>query len=120
MSVKKFPTQEQFESSIVRYLTDCKTNRELPNVAGMCVSLDIGRTQFYEYAKKYPNTISRIRAHIENAWVNRLGELSPTGAIFYLKNAFRGLYKDRKETDITSGGKPLPLLGGITKESIEK
>jgi len=33
--------------------------------------------------------------------VQRLGGTTPTGAIFYLKNAFKDDYKDRHETDTT-------------------
>ena len=112
-----FKNEEEFESIIARYLTDCESKQRMPNIAGACVEMDIGRTQFYEYCKKFPNTKRRFEAHIENAWVSRLSEPGATGAIFYLKNKFRKIYKDKQETDITSGNKPIqPLLVKILDE----
>ena len=117
----KIPTEEEFEDKIARYLSNCWDKQRLPNIAGICVALDIGRTQFYEYTKRYPNTIRKVRAHIEDAWVNRLGEVGATGAIFYLKNAFRSIYKDKTETDIKTGGKPFKFLpDGVFNNSSDK
>jgi len=112
-----FATEAEFEDKVARYLTECMTKQRLPNVAGACAFMDIGRTTFYDYCVKYPNTQKRIEARIEDAWVNRLGEPGATGAIFYLKNAFRELYKDKHETDITSKGEAIqPLLVRILDE----
>ena len=34
------------------------------------------------------------------------------GGIFLLKNNHG--FKDRSETDVTSGGQPIPILGGVS------
>lgn len=76
----------------------------MPNKAGLCVFLRIDKSTYNDYKQKYPDTIKEVEAVIENAWVQRLRDPGATGAIFYLKNAFKEDYKDRHETDITSKG----------------
>ena|SRR3990167_8990626 len=98
-----FKTETEFEDALAQYIHQCETKQRMPNIAGMCVKLDISRPVFYEYCKKYPNTIRRAEAHIEDAWVSRLSEPGATGAIFYLKNKFRKLYKDRQEINNPDG-----------------
>lgn len=101
-------TEEQFEDASVRYFKYCIENDKMPNIAGLCVFIDISRDTFYEYAKRYSDTIKRTYNKIEAEWVQRLNDMGATGAIFYLKNAFRELYKDRH--DVTSDGKPLQVF----------
>jgi len=112
-----FKTEEDFHNSFRDYLLDCEKNKKMPNIAGFCAFNDMGRNTFYQYVKKFNDTGKKIDAALEDIWVNRLGGNSPTGAIFYLKNAFRENYKDRTETDITSDGKPIPIYGGLSKHN---
>jgi hypothetical protein len=119
----KYATKEALKKAVDLYLDSCfeetivkvgkgkdeenkvlRQRIEMPNKAGLCYFLGISRDVYGEYKKKFPDTIKEIEAVIENAWVQRLWGNSPTGAIFYLKNAFRDSYKDRHETDITTGG----------------
>jgi len=86
------------------YFENCEKSYTMPNKAGLCVWTHISRDTYCEYRKKYPDTIKAIDDYIENAWVQRLATTSPTGAIFYLKNAFKEDYRDRIEQDVTSGG----------------
>ena len=77
----------------------------MPNKAGLCIWLNISRDTYNEYKKsKFPDAIKVAEAYIENSWVQRLASTAPTGAIFYLKNAFSADYRERVETDVTSGG----------------
>ena len=103
----KFKSATELHDAIVKYFQYCKAERELPNKAGLCVSLIISRDTYSEYRKKFPDTIKDADATIENAWVQRLAGNSPTGAIFYLKNAFSADYRDRTETDLTSAGEKI-------------
>lgn len=89
------------------YLKDCEEKVKMPNVAGFCAFEHTSRDTYYEYGKKYPDTKKAFEAVVENVWVQRLGGNSPTGAIFYLKNAFREDYKDRHETDVTTKGEKI-------------
>lgn len=108
----KFNSIEELEGKIDEYIEERLKNKEMPNKAGLCHFLDIDKSTYCEYKKdnhRFSHAIKRFEKITENAWVQRLGGNSPTGAIFYLKNAFKEDYKDRHETDITSGNKPLPL-----------
>jgi len=42
-----------------------------------------------------------------------LAGTTPTGAIFYLKNAFSADYRDRTETDLTSKGEKITGINYI-------
>ena len=46
------------------------------------------------------------------------GKTHGTGGIFLLKNNHG--FKDRTETDVTSGGKPIPILGGISVKDVHR
>lgn len=89
------------------YFDYCERKRFLPEKAGLCFTLGISRDTYSMYRKKFPDTIKRVDAYIESSWVRRLSGQAATGAIFYLKNAFRDNFRDRNETDITSGGEKI-------------
>lgn len=82
----------------------CDSTHQLPEKAGLCLFLGISRDTYSQYRKKYTDTIKGIDMYIESCWVRRLNGQAATGAIFYLKNAFKDEYRDRYDTDITSGG----------------
>ena len=69
----------------------------MPNKAGLCVYLGICKETYNDYKKKFSDSIKGFESITENAWVQRLGGSSPTGAIFYLKNAFD--YRDKQEIE---------------------
>ncbi len=103
----KIPNEEVLSSLIENYLKVCDETNTLPNKAGLRYALHLDRTTYNSYKNKYPDTLKRTEDWIEQCWIKRLAGNSPTGAIFYLKNAFKEDYKDRQETDVTSGGEPL-------------
>lgn len=106
----KFKNVEELIEKFDDYSSICDKNGVLPEKAGLCLFLGISRDTYSEYRKKpdYSDTIKGIDLYIESNWVRRLASSSPTGAIFYLKNAFKEEYRDRNETDITTNGKTLP------------
>ena|SRR3990167_2774981 len=108
----KFKNEAELQAKLIEYFAECDTKKWMPNKAGLCVFLGILRERYSELRKKYPHTIKGCDNLIEQTWVQRLGGNSPTGAIFYLKNAFKEHYKDRHENDITTGGKPISIYGG--------
>lgn len=99
--------------AIKAYIDNCTEHHEMPNKAGLCIWLNIHKDTYNEYKKKpvFSDALKGAEMWIENAWVQRLSTNAPTGAIFYLKNAFHADYKDRYENDLTSGGKPLLIRG---------
>lgn len=113
-----FKDEQALADKIALFFEDCDSKKKRPSKAGLRVFLDISKSTYSEYKKKYPNPIKKAEDLIEEAWVQRLDSPAATGAIFYLKNAFQEDYKDRQNTDITSGGKKLSVI--ISGESAER
>lgn len=86
----------------------------MPTKAGLALYLDTTRETLGDYLEKdgFSDTLKRAYSHIEDAWTQNLAGQNATGSIFYLKAAFK--YRDRQDIDVTSGGQPVPLLGGKT------
>src|SRR3990167_6608531 len=103
----KIPNKKILSDLVENYLKSCDETKSIPNKAGLRYALHLDRTTYNAYKKKYPNTLRRCEDWIEQCWINRLAGTAATGAIFYLKNAFKEEYKDHYDSDITSGGKPL-------------
>jgi len=96
----KYPTEELAYDKLSGYLKKCEDEKSMPNKAGACVFLSVDKSTYNDYKKKYPHTFKGFENIVESAWVQRLGGNSPTGAIFYLKNAFREDWKDKHETEL--------------------
>jgi hypothetical protein len=84
----------------------------MPNKAGLRYFLRISHDTWNVYRTKFPDAHKEAEDWIEHQWVQRLAGTTPTGAIFYLKNAYRDEYKDRHESDVSV--KP----GSLTKDDI--
>lgn len=114
----KFETEQAFKDKCLEYFEKCAQEKSIPSKAGLRVHLDIDKSTYSDYKKRFPQPLKKAEDIIESEWVKRLSGVAATGAIFYLKNAFFEDYRDRKETDLTSGGKPLMIQ--IPKEIAEK
>ena len=83
-------------------------------MSGLAYALDLSRQGLIDYSKKnkFLDTIKKARNRIEADQEKRLSDKKTftPGIIFNLKNNFG--WRDRTETDVTSGGKPIPILGG--------
>ena len=104
---------KELEEGIEHYFSVCERDKTVPTLSGLAVFLEVDRKTILNYSKKseFFHTIKKARNRIE-AGIEQLlfGNKNVVGVIFNLKNNFD--WKDRKDMDITSGGKPLPLLGG--------
>ncbi len=101
----KYTSDEEIWKVAKKYFETCDENHQLPEKAGLCIALGITRETYNQYKNgKFSDALKRIELYIESNWVRRLGGQAATGAIFYLKNAFSKDYRDRHETDVTSGG----------------
>ena len=99
------------------FFKDCIDKGIRPSKVALRVFLDLVKPSYSRYKHKFETPLKRAEQMIEMEWVERLNSNSPTGAIFYLKNAYFEDYRDRTETDITSGGKKIiPILGGLSKK----
>lgn len=111
-----FDNVEDFMEAVNEYFDLCLLGRhkkykykvyaDLPTKNGLAYYLDISRETLNQYSKKpeYSDAIKKAYDRIEEAWVQQLSKAYPTGAIFYLKNAFRNNWKDRWEVTGEDGG----------------
>jgi hypothetical protein len=97
---------EDLQSAIDMYFSE---NPEKPTVTGLAYFLGFqDRKSIYEYKDKieFTHTIKRAVLRIESKHEEKLYESSASGSIFWLKNRD---WKDKSETDITSGGEKINL-----------
>ena len=92
----------------------------MPNKAGLCVFLKISRETYYEYRRnRYIDAIKEFEAATQDIWVQRLGGTTPTGAIFYLKNAFSEDFSDNANSVIINNNTQVNHLN-VTALSTEE
>ncbi len=95
------------------YLDSC--DKELPSIEGLAVFLEVHRSTIYDWKTKY-NEFSDILEKILAEQAKRLMNNGLTGkwsaTISKLILTKHG-YSDKSETDLTSGGKPLPILASM-------
>jgi hypothetical protein len=101
-----FSDAEQLKNKAEAYFAHCDKKRLPPEKAGLCLALGITRETYSQYRKKeeFSDTIKRCDALIQQWWVRRLSGQAATGAIFYLKNAFKEEFKDKYEGDVHHKG----------------
>lgn len=116
----KYGSEKELREKILSYFKDTDEKRRMYSKAGLLFHLDISRTVYSEYRKKYTDAIRFADTAIEEDWVNRLSETGATGAIFYLKNAFRENYKDRQEIDHSNKGEKFDSLASLSNEQLEE
>jgi hypothetical protein len=110
----KYESAEVLIAKAQEYFVLCGKSRDLPEKAGLCLALGISRETYSQYKKdRFPDAIKAFELYIESSWVRRLGAQAATGAIFYLKNAFKEDYRDRTETDLTSKGEKITGINYI-------
>jgi hypothetical protein len=110
----KFKTVEELQKKIEEYFNI--TPQEELTITGLALHLDTSRETLCNYEKKdeFFDTIKRSKLMIENAYEKRLIKRGGAGDIFALKNFG---WRDKTETDITSGNKPIGILNGINKDA---
>lgn len=100
-SLARFKSEEELDKRCKEYFEKCIKNKKRPSKAGLLVYLDITVEPWHQYKKKFPKATKRADNIIEEAWIERLDGVAATGAIFYLKNAFKEKYRDRYENNIS-------------------
>jgi hypothetical protein len=88
---------------------------KLPSIEGLARHLKVARSTIYEWESKYPE-FSDILEDIRAEQAQRLIEKGLSGdynsTISKLILTKHG-YSDKSETDVTSGGKPIPILASM-------
>lgn len=112
----KFKTPEELQEKISEYFALCEKRGTQPFITELAYHLDTSRETLVNYEEKneYFDTIKKAKLRCELAIEKRLneGKSQVAGLIFNLKNNYG--WRDRTEQDITSAGKPLPILGGLS------
>lgn len=120
----KFDSLKEMGEQVEKYFDSCKESKTMPTKAGLCLFLHISRDTYNEYKKKkeFSDALKGTELYMEDLWVQRLTSNAPTGAIFYLKNAFKEEYKDRHETDLTSKGEKINVasVNQMSPEQIDE
>lgn len=119
-NLPKYASEEALKEKILAYFEQADLKKRIYSKAGLMSFLDISRPTWMEYKKKYPNATRVAEFAIEEVWIDRLTAPGATGAIFYLKNAFKEDYKDRNETDLTSGGDKLQTIIYLPSKNVKK
>ena len=103
-----YDTPEQFDAKVYEYQDHCKENNEPVTWTGLALFLGFSSRQSIDEYLNYDgfsDSVKRAKTFVEWNYEKRLaGDGTPTGAIFALKNFG---WKDKTETDITSGGEKL-------------
>lgn len=95
---------------------------KLPTKGGLARYLGINRDTLYDWASKYSDfsdIMEAVGAEQEDKLINNglSGDYNPTIAkVLLTKHG----YVDKQESDITSAGKPLPILNGIFTDNSNK
>lgn len=90
-------TENKLLQKVEEYIQSCSGKGEYPNIAGLCIYLDIGRSTYYDTRREYPYTFEKIDTLLENAAINSKGA-SDTLKIFYMKNKCG--YADKIQSEI--------------------
>ena len=127
----KYKTLEELQKAVDEYFEYCdnrlvngwddKTHTQFAYISpepytmsGLAYALDLSRQGLLDYSNRdqFLDTIKKAREKVETDVERRLMEgKATTGAIFNLKNNFN--WRDEQHTDVTSGGKPIPLLSSL-------
>jgi len=97
-------------------------NMKIPTIEGIAIRLGICRDTLYQWAKEYPefsDTIEKTKT-LQKEYLQEIGifggkEINATIVALLLKVNHDMI--ETTKTDITSGGKPIPILGNVCTDS---
>lgn len=113
----KIESPEQMEKILNEYFEN--TPETKITLTGICLALNLDKSNFYEYEKRegYQDIVKRARMIVENSYEMSLREFGRTGDIFALKNfGWRDKMEVENNTEIT---KLDELLKEIKNDSIK-
>lgn len=104
-----------------QYLQDATPeNMEIATVEGLALKLGISKDTLYEWAKIHPefsDALCKLKMEQKQQLIKTgiFGGKEINAGIVALMLKVNHDMVETQKTDITSGGKPLPILGGISK-----
>lgn len=113
----KIESPEQMEKILNEYFE--KTEENKITLTGICLALNLDKSNFYEYEKRegYQDIVKRARMIVENSYEMSLRETGRTGDIFALKNFG---WRDKMEVENNAEISKLDeLLGAIKNDSVK-
>lgn len=95
--------REKIKYDVIEYL------KRLPVYKWAAAFAGIDRTTLENWRKEDPDFSSQCERAKAEAIQKLGGRATPD---FILKNVDPETFKDKKDVDVTSGGKPIPIMGG--------
>lgn len=108
----KIESPEQMEQILNEYFETTEENKI--TLTGICLALNLDKSNFYEYEKRegYEEIVKRARMIVENSYEISLRENGRTGDIFALKNFG---WTDKQEIDNNTQGK-VTIINSLPKD----
>lgn len=109
---------EEMVQRVYDFINECLEIGRPPFIERYCYMVGINVDTAVEWQKTYPSFSVAIKNLKETQrlmlqeGIYENSKQHGAGGIFLLKNNHN--FKDKVETDITSGGKPIPILGGLS------
>ena len=116
----------QVIETINQYLKDAvPQNMKIPTVEGIALKLGISRDTLYEWAKvheEFSDTLGKLKMMQKEALIETgiFGGKEINATIIGLLLKVNHDMVETTKTDITSGGKPIPILGNVCTDSSDK
>lgn len=118
---RRFPKPADLQKPITKYFKTRLEEGKQPFLTDLYNYLDITSDTWSDYTKlpEYTDVIKKARQLCEAGMVQKLleGKVNPTGTIFVLKNHYG--WRDRTETDITSGGEKISFTNTVPRPTDE-
>lgn len=108
----KIESPEQMEKILNEYFSTTEENKI--TITGICLALDLDKSNFYEYEKRdgYRDIVKRARMIVENSYEISLRKNGRTGDIFALKNFG---WVDKQEIESNNHGK-ITIVNSLPKD----
>ena len=108
----KIESPEQMKQILNEYFETTEENKI--TLTGICLALNLDKSNFYEYEKRegYEEIVKRARMIVENSYEISLRENGRTGDIFALKNFG---WTDKQEVENNTQGK-VTIINSLPKD----
>lgn len=91
-----FTNSTELRTAFTVYKDRCDEEGVMRTIPGLCRFLDISREEYLNFkrSEEYQKDFEQVELSMEDEWLQKLRNSNNSGAIFYLKNAYREHYKE--------------------------